>query len=52
MLQKFSAGLLGGALLLALPAAADPFSFSTGNPDGKIGTPAQQSREPRDRNGR
>ncbi|HME74021.1 MAG TPA: PEP-CTERM sorting domain-containing protein, partial [Myxococcota bacterium] len=38
MSEKFSAGLLGGALLLALPAAADPFSFSTGNPDGKIGT--------------
>ena len=24
--------------LLALPAAADPFSFSTGTPDGRIGT--------------
>jgi hypothetical protein len=36
--EKFSAGLLGGALLLALPAAADPFFFSTGNPDGKIAT--------------
>jgi len=38
MSQKFSAGLLGGALLLAFPAAADPFVFSTGNPDGKIAT--------------
>jgi hypothetical protein len=36
--EKFSAGLLGGALLLAVPAAADPFFFSTGNPDGKIAT--------------
>jgi hypothetical protein len=24
--------------LHALPAAADPFSFSTGTPDGRIGT--------------
>ena len=38
MSEKFSAGLLGGALLLAVPAAADPFFFSTGNPDGKIAT--------------
>ena len=38
MLEKFSAGLVGGALLLALPAAADPFFFSTGSPDGKIAT--------------
>lgn len=38
MSEKFSAGFLGGALLLALPAAADPFFFSTGNPDGKIAT--------------
>ena len=38
MLEKFSAGLLGGALLLAFPAAADTFFFSTSNPDGKIAT--------------
>lgn len=30
------AGLIG--LLQGTPAAADPFSFSTGNPDGKIAT--------------
>jgi hypothetical protein len=38
MSEKLSAGLLGGTLLLAFPAAADPFFFSTGNPDGKIAT--------------
>ena len=29
---------LGLAVFLASPAVADPFSFSTGAPDGKIGT--------------
>jgi hypothetical protein len=43
MLERFSAGLLGGALLLAVPAAADPFLFSTGNPDGLIGTLSRPS---------
>jgi PEP-CTERM motif-containing protein len=38
MSEKFSAGLFVGALLFAFPAAADPFFFSTGNPDGKIAT--------------
>ena len=38
MSERLAAGLLGGALLLAVPAAADPFFFSTGNPDGKIAT--------------
>ena len=31
-------GMFGLALFLASPAAADTFSFSTGNPDGLIGT--------------
>ena len=38
MSERLAAGLLGGALLLAVPAAADPFFFSTGDPDGKIAT--------------
>jgi hypothetical protein len=38
MSEKFSAGLFVGALLFAFPAAADPFFFSTGSPDGKIAT--------------
>jgi PEP-CTERM motif-containing protein len=38
MSEKFSAGLFVGALLFAFPAVADPFFFSTGNPDGKIAT--------------
>jgi len=38
MSEKLSACVLGGALLLAFPAAADPFFFSTGDPDGKIAT--------------
>src|SRR4051794_33246766 len=29
------------AVMLPLPAAADPFSFSTGNPDGRIATAAR-----------
>ncbi len=41
-------GNLGAALaitgfLLAPPAAADPFFFSTGNPDGLIGTASFRS---------
>jgi len=41
-------GNLGAALaitgfLLAPPAAADPFFFSTGNPDGLIGTASRQA---------
>ena len=39
MLRSFSlATLLTVGLFSAVPAAADSFSFSTGNPDGKIGT--------------
>jgi len=32
-----SAAALSIGLLTNLPAAADPFFFSTGNPDGKLG---------------
>src|SRR5262245_59842867 len=32
-----TAAALSFGLLTSLPAAADPFSFSTGNPDGKLG---------------
>ena len=35
---EIPAGLFVGALLFAFPAAADPFFFSTGSPDGKIAT--------------
>jgi hypothetical protein len=35
------AALAFAALMMPLPAAADPFFFSTGNPDGKIATAAR-----------
>lgn len=35
---KMSISALGLGLLTALPAAATPFSFSTGDPDGRIAT--------------
>ena len=35
---KASAVVVTVGLLTALPAAATPFFFSTGNPDGKIAT--------------
>ena len=35
------AALTFAALMMPLPAAADAFTFSTGNPDGKIATAAR-----------
>ena len=35
------AALTFAAVMMPLPAAADPFFFSTGNPDGLIGTAAR-----------
>ena len=37
-IAKASAAIIGVAFMTAVPAAADPFFFSTGNPDGKIAT--------------
>jgi hypothetical protein len=38
-----SLAAVSAALLIAMPAAADPFFFSTGNPDGKIATASRPS---------
>ncbi len=40
---KASAVVVTVGLLTALPAAATPFFFSTGNPDGKIATATRPS---------
>jgi PEP-CTERM motif len=40
---NLSAALAITGFLLAAPAAADPFFFSTGNPDGLIGTLSRQA---------
>jgi hypothetical protein len=40
---KLVAALAIAGLLLAPPVAADPFFFSTGNPDGLIGTVSRQA---------
>ena len=43
-MRNFIAALgMAGGLLLAPPAAADAFFFSTGNPDGLIGTASRQA---------
>src|SRR5262245_49789972 len=39
--RKGLAALAFAAVMMPLPAAADPFFFSTGNPDGKIATAAR-----------
>jgi hypothetical protein len=38
--------LSGAALLAAIPAIAQPFSFSTGDPDGKIATLSRPTQSP------
>ena len=38
---KTLAALAFAAVMMPLPAAADPFFFSTGNPDGRIATAAR-----------